>query len=431
MAMLYPSVVEHHEEALPRITAASVSTFPPRECGIATYTRDLISAIDACDLGTITQVVAINDETVYRYGRQVCWEIAQHDLDSYLDAAAALSRSSVDVVNLQHEFGIFGREWGSYVLDFADELSKPLVTTLHTVLPDPPPTPRKILRTLCERSEAVVAMTPTAVDLLRRDYGVDGSRLRVIPHGVPTASWQDAGEARAKVGLAGRRVLSTFGLINPGKTIEDVIEALTLVVPHCPAVMYVVLGQTHPTIRRTQGEEYRHRLIGLVRRLGLERHVTFENRYLSDDELCTYLMATDVYVTPYENPNQIVSGTLSYALGCGRAIISTPYLYARDALADGRGLLVPFRDPPAIAEAILRVLSDVALRAQLQRKAFAFGKLMRWPRVAAAYADLFRQVVGQGARPRGVLRRSDRAQTLIAWNEFPCVPGGIRVEDAP
>lgn len=378
---------------LRRISAAYVSTFPPRECGIATFTRDLTRAIHAYNPLARPMVAAINDEAeIYHYGPYVRWQMAQDNPQSYRDVARAINASTVDVVNIQHEFGIFGGEWGRSLLGFLEALTKPVVTTLHTVLPDPPPPPVEITRALYARSDATVAMTHVALAILRRDYGLDGDRVRVIPHGVPVASMQDPEEAKARLGLDGRLIVSSFGLINPGKGIEDVLDALPRIVARFPDLLYLVLGETHPVVRRGQGEEYRMRLIRQVHRLGLEPHVKFNNRYLTDDELVQYLMATDVYITPYHNPNQIVSGTLSFALGCGRAIVSTPYLYASDALAEGRGVLIPFRDPQAITETLITLLADPLMRQQLQRRAFAQGKQMRWPRVASAYLDLFREV---------------------------------------
>ncbi|MDQ7820474.1 MAG: glycosyltransferase family 4 protein [Armatimonadota bacterium] len=381
-----------------RVRVAFVSTYPPRECGIATFTRDLIEALAGHNPPVEAVVAAVDEDAVARpYPPRVRWRILQHDVDTYVRTARELSASGVDVVNLQHEFGIFGGEWGAYVLRLGERPTVPLVTTLHTVLPDPPPVAEAIIRALCEHSAAVVVMTRSAVDILRREYGVDDRRVRVIPHGVPPVSRQDPARVKADLGLSGRRVLSTFGLLNPGKGIEDVIDALVHVVPRHPDVLYLVLGETHPMVRRQQGESYREWLQERVRQRGLEEHVRFENRYLPDRELIRYLLATDVYITPYHNPRQIVSGTLSYALGCGRAIISTPYLYARDVLAEGRGLLVPFRAPREMAAAITRLLEDPHLRERLQRAAYSLGRQMAWPRVAAAYGELFAEVAAARA----------------------------------
>ncbi len=381
-----------------RATVAFVSTYPPRECGIAAFTRDLVGALTRGTPPVTALVAAMDEDVVARtYPPHVRWRILQHDLDTYVRTARELSQSGVDAVNLQHEFGLFGGEWGVYVLRLVERLSVPLVTTLHTVLPEPPPVAAAIIRALYEHSAAVVVMTRSAVEILRRDYGLDGRRVRVIPHGVPVVPWQETERVKAELGLSGRQVLSTFGLLNPGKGIEDVLDALVQVVPRHPNLLYLVLGETHPLVRRQQGETYRERLHEQVRRLGLEDHVRFENRYLPDRDLIRYLLATDVYITPYHNPRQIVSGTLSYALGCGRAVVSTPYLYAREVLADGRGLLVPFRAPDEIARAVMRLLEDAALRERLQRAAYGLGREMTWPRVARAYGDLLAEVAAAGA----------------------------------
>jgi glycosyltransferase involved in cell wall biosynthesis len=387
------SAVDISKALLQRVSAAYVSTFPPRECGIATFTRDLTRAIQMYNPLARPQIVALNDEAeIYNYPGHVRWQIAGEDPESYREVARALNASPVDVVSIQHEFGIFGGKWGAYLLVFLKELRKPVVTTLHTVLPNPPRAAVDIIRALYARGAATVVMTPAAREILHRDYGIDGARLRIIPHGVPAVSMQDPTEAKARVGLSGRMVVSSFGLINSGKGIEDVLDALPTVAARFPQLLYLVLGETHPVVRREQGEEYRTRLVRQVHRLGLEPYVKFNNRFLSDDELVRYLMATDIYITPYHNPDQIVSGTLSYAMGCGRAIVSTPYLYAKDALGEDRGVLIPFRDPKAIADALTRLLGNPALRQQIQQRAFAYGKQMRWPRVAAAYLSLFREV---------------------------------------
>ena len=382
-----------------RVPVAFVSTYPPRECGIATFTRDLIAALAVAAPSIEAWVAGVDEEANDRaYPPHVRWRILQHQVDSYVGTARSLGAAGVQAVNLQHEFGIFGGEWGVYVLRLAERLSVPLVTTLHTVLPDPPPMAAAIIRALYDHSAAVVVMTRSGVDILRRDYGLDGQRLRVIPHGVPDVPWREPEQVKAELGLSGRRVISTFGLLNPGKGIEDVIDALVWVVPRHPDVLYLVLGETHPVVRRQQGESYRHRLQDQVRRLGLDQHVRFEDRYLPDPDLIRYLLATDVYVTPYHNPRQIVSGTLSYALGCGRAIVSTPYLYAQEVLAGGRGILVPFRNPGEIARTLVRLLEDRQLRERLQRAAYALGREMTWPRVAKAYGDLLAEVASARAR---------------------------------
>jgi glycosyltransferase involved in cell wall biosynthesis len=376
-------------------TVALVSTYPPRECGIATFTRDLSRALR--DAGVRTWVVAMDEEGAgYAYGAEVRLQVHEDSVEEYRAAAEALNRSDAQVVNLQHEFGIFGGEWGEYVLELVEPLDRPLVVTLHTVLPDPPPRARRVIRALCRRAAAVVVMSPSAVDLLETRYGVPRGRVHVVWHGVPTIEPVPREEAKRRLGLEGRWVVSTFGLVSPGKGIEDVLEALPAVVARHPQTVYLVLGETHPNVRRREGERYRNMLLEKVRSLRLGRHVRFENRYLRDEEIVGYLQATDVYVTPYHNPDQIVSGTLSWALAAGCAVVSTPYRYAVDVLSDGRGILVPFRDPQALAQALDELLADPQRRARLGERAYAASLPMRWPRVASRYAALFEHAL-QGA----------------------------------
>lgn len=382
-------------------TAAVVSTYPPRECGIATFTRDLSRALR--DAGVRTWVVAMDEEGAgYAYGPEVRLQIHEDSLDEYRAAADAINHSDAQVVNLQHEFGIFGGEWGEYVLELVEGLDRPLVVTLHTVLPDPPPRARRVVRALCRRATAVVVMSPSAVDLLEARYGVPRGRIHVVWHGVPTVDPVPRDEAKRRLGLHGRLVVSTFGLVSPGKGIEDVLEALPEVVQRHPQVLYLVLGETHPNVRRREGERYRNMLLDRVRSLRLSHHVRFENRYLRDEEIVAYLQATDVYVTPYHNPDQIVSGTLSWALAAGCAVVSTPYRYAVDVLSDGRGVLIPFRDPQALARALDDLLSDPQRRQRLGERAYAASLPMRWPRVAARYAALFEQAVQRAAAEAAV-----------------------------
>lgn len=378
------------------LTVAMVSTYPPRECGLATFTRDLSRALR--EAGVRTWIVAMDEEGAgYAYGPEVRLQIHEDAVEEYHAAAQAVNRSDAQVVNLQHEFGIFGGEWGEYVLEFVDRLDRPLVLTLHTVLPDPPAPARRIVRALCRRSVAVVVMSPSAVDLLESRYGVPRARVHLVWHGVPAIEPVPKDEAKRRLGLEGHLVLSTFGLVSPSKGIEDVLDALPSVVSQHPQVKYLVLGETHPNVRRREGEWYRNMLLEKVRKLGLGRHVRFENRFLRDEEIVAYLQATDVYVTPYHNPDQIVSGTLSWAVAAGCAVVSTPYRYAADLLSDGRGVLVPFRDPAALGRALSELLADPERRARLGERAYAAGLAMRWPRVAARYAALFEAALEQAA----------------------------------
>ena len=376
-----------------------VATYPPREDGIATFTRDLLEAVCVEGSNISARIAAITDPgAYYPYPRQVRWEIDQGDPGSYAEIGRALSRGDVEVVSMQHEFGLFGA-WGEPIDDYTPDLlatlKKPLVTTLHTVLPQPRPDIREAVRRICAASAATVVMVNVGAKILIEDYKVDPTRLVTIPHGVPGVPGVSPGEreeAKAELRLEGRTVLCTFGLISRGKAIENVIRAMPAVLERHPDALYLIVGATHPQIRKIEGESYRGELIALARELGVARQVRFVNQYLSLDDLVRYLQATDIYITPYRDRNQITSGTLSYALGSGRAIVSTPYVYAAEALAEGRGLLAEFDSPESIGRCVLLYLDDATFRRKTEGRALAYGREMAWPLVGERYAELFRRV---------------------------------------
>ena len=338
------------------------------------------------------------------YPIEVHHRIRRDEPDDYLRIAEALSRC-VGVVSIQHEYGIWGGEDGGHVLDFVRALMVPSVTTLHTVLQHPTPGQRAVLSALVAMTDATVVMSRSAADLLTSVYGVDRSRLRVIPHGVPELPFVDPVTVKPALGLEGRKVILSFGLLGPGKGYELALAALPGVVAAHPSVLYVVVGATHPDLLRSQGEAYREGLVGTVARLGLEDHVRFVDRYVGRAELRQWLEAADVFVTPYPNLDQIVSGTMSYAMGAGRAIVSTPYAYASELLADGRGVLVPPASPVALSAALNELLADPALRAAIGSRAYAHSRRMIWSAVGAEYRDLFAHVaVAESTAPYPVLQ---------------------------
>ena len=343
---------------------AFVSTYPPRRCGIATFTSDLIKAVREADPRTQARVAAIDERNAVRaYGSEVRWRIRQGSAMPYRAAAHEIDRSNADIVCVQHEFGLYGLwKGGGFVGDhwiegtyedhltpFLEELKqKPALVTLHTVLPDPSPAIRDAVRSIADAAHGLVVMAETAVTILDEVYGVS-AKPTVIPHGMPHIEPQGRRRLKAKLDLDGRQIISTFGLVGPGKGLEYVIEAMPEVAARHPEALYLIAGQTHPELLRQRGEEYRNKLIELVEELGLTDNVLFVNQYLEQKDIIEYLLATDVYVTPYLDPNQITSGTLSYALGAGKAVVSTPYLHALEALDNDRGLLVEFRSPESIA----------------------------------------------------------------------------------
>jgi glycosyltransferase involved in cell wall biosynthesis len=379
-------------DVLNRSNVAYVATYPPAQCGIATFTSDLLAATERFTPFCEPQVVAVEEEgQAHRYDpHRVKITIAKQEKARYQEAADYINRESIDVVSVQHEFGIFGGSEGEHLIDFLAALAKPVVTTLHTVVSRPWGTMREGMEAVFRYSDTVVVMLDSARNILSSVYGVDTSRVRTIPHGVPAVPRLSMAAAKKRLGLEDRRVVSTFGLVSRSKGLEFALQAMPAVVQQFPDALYLVLGETHPSVRRREGEVYRDELEALVRRLGLGSHVRFVNRYLSIDELTTFLSASDVYVTPYVNPDQIVSGTLAYAVGRGCAVVSTPYLYAQSVLSENRGLLANFGDPESIAAGIARVLGDDELRDTLAANSYRWGRRTAWPNVALQYLDVFR-----------------------------------------
>jgi glycosyltransferase involved in cell wall biosynthesis len=385
---------------------ACVSTFPPRACGIGTFTRDLVQGLRALPQPTGVVIAAINgDGEHYDYAATVRVQMEEGDPASYVAAARRLNgMRRVEVVSLQHEFGKYGVwcedvTYEDYVAPMLAAFDKPVVVTLHTVMPAPRAGAREAVRAIGERAAAIVVMANIAKVLLEEEYGLDEqalAKVHHIPHGVPacvgTRTPPTLEAAKRVVGLAGHRILSTFGLINAGKGIEYMIDAIPALVVAYPDVLYLVIGETHPEVRKQEGERYRNELRARCRRLGVEQSVRFVNRFLPQAELVRYLAATDVYVTPYLSRDQITSGTLAYALGCGKAIVSTPYLYATEALAEGRGLLAEARNAESLGSAIDQLLGNLDLRRYVESQAAGYGRAMAWPVVAAQYRELFASV---------------------------------------
>jgi len=378
-----------------------------------------MAAVRLAEPGTRCSVAAIDEANVVRpYGPEVRWRIRQGAPESYRTAALAINASNADVVSVQHEFGLYGvwREPGyrdgrwtetgyeDHLREFLDTIRKPVITTLHTVLPDPPPSLRDAMRAIAERSDELVVMVDKAIDVLNDDYGITRAPT-VIPHGMPAIEPHGRVRFKAKLGVEGRTIISTFGLVDPRKGLEYMIEAMPTVAARHPRALYLIAGQTHPELLKAQGEAYRNGLIETVHRLGMQGHVAFVDQYMSQRDIVELLLASDVYVTPYLDPNQITSGTLSYALGAGKAVVSTPYLHAAEALAGDRGELVPFRDADALAGAVLSILGDPERKQTLERAAYAYAKDSAWPKAAARFVDLA-GAVDSAHRARHAERRS-------------------------
>jgi glycosyltransferase involved in cell wall biosynthesis len=365
------------------VRTAFVSTYPPRRCGIATFTHDLAGATGPHEIAVLHP-----SEQASPYPVEVEHRIRKDVASDYARTARSLN-DCVDVVSIQHEYGIWGGDDGEHVLDFARGLRIPAVATLHTVLPEPTPNQREVLSGLVALTEATVVMSRSAADLLGSVYGVDPGRVHIIPHGVPNLPLVEPDTIKSGLGVAGRDVILSFGLLGPGKGYELAIDALPAVAAAHPSVLYVVLGATHPDLIRREGEAYRRSLVDEVQRLGMEGHVQFIDRFVGRFELTQWLQAADIFVTPYPNMAQIVSGTLSYAMAAGRAIVSTPYTYASELLAEGRGILVPPASSDGLGAALNGLLADPALRAETGRRAWQHARRMVWPAVGAEYGRLF------------------------------------------
>ncbi|MGI6664947.1 MAG: glycosyltransferase family 4 protein [Christensenellaceae bacterium] len=369
-----------------KLKTAFVSTYPPRECGIATFTEDIIRELKKMD-DVEVGIVALNDDA-YRYPEDVVHVLEQQEKEAYLHAAKYLNKSPYQVVMVEHEYGIFGGADGAYLLDFVDALKKPAVATLHTVLPSPSSSQKEILKTLCEKSEAVVLMSENSMEVLHDVYEVPREKMIMIHHGVPNIELRSKKELRKAQEIEEGAVISTFGLLAPGKGLEYGIEAMAEVVKKHPKARYYVIGKTHPVIQREQGESYRHSLERLARTLGIAENIRFINAYLEKQEIMEWLKLSDIYLTPYLGKDQAVSGTLAYAVGSGTVIVSTPYRYAEEMLAENRGILADFNSAESLADAITFLLDNEETRKRMECNTKRLGGTMTWDQVAKQYKDV-------------------------------------------
>jgi glycosyltransferase involved in cell wall biosynthesis len=379
---------------------AILGNYLPRQCGIATFTTDLSGAIHEELSSADCFVVAMNDAGKhYAYPPQVRFEVAENDIASYRIAADYLNANKIDVLSVQHEYGIFGGKAGNYLLELLRKLRMPIVTTVHTILGEPDSMQRRVMNEIARLSTRLVVMSAHGAARLQYVHGVPEDKIDVIPHGIPNVPF--ASSNKKILGLEGKSVIFTFGLLSPDKGIEYVIDALPAILARHPDTVYVVLGATHPHIKERDGESYRESLERRAQGLGVASSVIFHNRFVGRGELVKYLSAADIYVTPYLKPEQSTSGTLAYAVGSGKAVISTPYLYARELLADRRGVLVPWRDSQTIARAVVDLLSDDEKRLALSARAAAYGVSMVWPVVARRYLWSFdRACIREQSVPR-------------------------------
>ncbi|MCE5341442.1 MAG: glycosyltransferase family 4 protein [Planctomycetaceae bacterium] len=369
---------------------AFIGNYQPRLCGIATFTTDLCETIAGQYSQTACIALPVNDiDGGYTYPSRVRFELTEKDIDSYRRAADFLNINKVDMVSLQHEYGIYGGREGSHILSLLRELRMPVVTTLHTILRDPNPTQKRVLEEVAALSDRLIVMSNRGTELLQEIYGVRPEKIDMIPHGIPDVPFVDPSFHKDMFGVEGKTVLLSFGLLSASKGFETVISALPDILVRHPNVVYIILGATHPHVLQNEGERYRQSLQWLAQEKGVESQVIFYNRFVSLEELVRFISAADIYITPYLNEAQITSGTLAYTLGAGKAMISTPYWYAQELLADGRGMLVPFRNPAAMAEQVINLLDNESQRHAMRKRAYMFGRQMIWPEVAHQYIASF------------------------------------------
>ncbi len=372
----------------------------PRQCGIATFSSDLADALRRTDPELQVDCLAMNDRPGYEYPPEVVFQIDERLLEDYEAAANFVNTGEYQVLSVQHEYGIFGGEAGAYLLALLRRVNIPIVTTLHTVLEEPTPAQKTVMDELLQLSERVVVMSRKAIEFLMKVHDVCPNKIDLIHHGVPDTDPDEGRALRARLGIEGPMIL-TFGLLSPDKGIQYAIEAMRQVLQTHPNAVYYVVGATHPNVKAQAKESYRQSLIQLAESLGIADRVRFVDRFVSPEELWAFLAAMDLYITPYLNPKQITSGTLAYALGTGKAVVSTPYWYAEELLADGRGMLVPFRSADAIAQAMLRIFGDDEARRAMGEKALALSESMRWPEVGRSYlASIARAREGGAERLR-------------------------------
>jgi glycosyltransferase involved in cell wall biosynthesis len=374
---------------LPR-RIAFLGNYPPRLCGIATFTHDLCEAVAAAAPSTECIVGAVNDYAEgYEYPSRVRFELQEKDLDCYRRAADFLNFNNAEVLCVQHEFGIYGGPAGSHLLTLLKEVRMPVVTTLHTILGEPNTAQKLVMDELIRRSDRLIVMARKGADILRDTYAVPDAKVDIIAHGIPDMPFADSGIYKEQFGVQGRKVLLTFGLLGPGKGIEHAIEALPAIVRRHPNVVYLVLGATHPHLLAREGERYRLSLERLAEDCGVREHVIFYNRFVSLEDLKEFIGATDIYLTPYLNEAQVTSGTLAYVFGAGKAVVSTRYWHAQELLADGRGVLVPFRDHAAISDGVCSLLDNPERMQKICLEAYALGRDTIWPATAGRYLESF------------------------------------------
>ena len=394
---------------------AVIGNHLPRQCGIATFTTDLSNAITAEYGAAALSVVAVNDtQSSYAYPPRVRFQVAEGDISSYRAAANFLNAGGIDLVCLQHEYGIFGGKAGSHVLELLRRLTMPVVTTLHTVLSQPDLDQRIVMQQIAACSDRLIVMSEYSSRALRDVFGVPGEKIDLIPHGIPDLPFVEPEVYKDGLAVAGKLVLLTFGLLSPNKGFESVIRALPRILGRHNDAVYVIAGATHPHVKVREGDRYRDQLQALARELGVEREVIFHNRFFSPQEMASLVGSADIYITPYCHVAQAVSGTLAFAMGAGKAIISTPYWHAAELLDDGRGRLVPFEDPAAVAAAAINLLENDGERDAMRKRAYLYAREMVWNRVAQSYMRSFSRAQSCRKQPAHLKFPAQAAEKIAA-----------------
>lgn len=371
---------------------AFVSSFHPRKCGIATFASDLIENIGkAGGIEFQPSVIAMQSGNEHKYVKPVEFAIRRDVAVDYIDAADYLNSRNFNAISLQHEFGLFGGEGGSYISLLLKRLKAPILTTLHTILERPSTEYFDALVDICDESENLIVMNERGVHMLTGIYGVPKRKIKLIPHGIPDISFNHRGLLKQSLGMSNRKVILTFGLIGRNKGIEVMLKAMPSIITKHPEALYIILGTTHPEVIKHEGNSYREELSRIVENLRLQNHVIFHDRFVSDHELRQFLSAADIYVTPYLYKEQLTSGTLAFAVGAGKAVVSTPYWAAEELLAQGRGVLVEFDNSEQMASEIIKLLDDKVLLNRIQLKAYQYGRAMTWPKIGETYWNLFTQ----------------------------------------
>ncbi|MFH1425695.1 MAG: glycosyltransferase [archaeon] len=371
-----------------------MSTYPPRKCGIATFTRDLTEALDSVSQGCETKILAINDiENNYSYPEKVTYQLKDYDYEDYIKTAEKINQdNSIGAVCIQHEFGIFRGEQSCYPLPFLDKLKKPSLINFHSVFPNPQEEIKQLIRAISKRVNKIIVMTDKAVEILREDYGIK-TPISIISHGIPEVSFEKQFLYKHKLGILDKILLSSFGMVGPGKGYEHVIESLPKVVKKFPNILYLIVGATHPGVIEEEGENYREYLVKRIMELNLEKNVAFHNDYVEINKIIEYLKATDIYMSTSQNPEQITSGTLAYAMGCGRAVISTPFPHAQDMVKENNGLIVDYDNPEEFSDAIISLLSNSERINILEKNNYSLTRQMTWKNVASKYKETILEII--------------------------------------